>query len=133
VKWNAFHTDLRETLAGLFYTRDSSQPVIVDAGLPVSRITWHHNPTILWQSAIEAASKIRFEPAKKDGAIKGRLPSAADAAQEQADAHREPGKMSREEAKQLLDSLKSGDRKMPLAPSARGQASSRDDEPIKDW
>ena len=55
MKWNAFHTDLRETLAGLFYTRDSSQPVIVDAGLPVSRITWHHNPTILWQSAIEAA------------------------------------------------------------------------------
>lgn len=50
-----------------------------------------------------------------------------------ADVRPEPGKMSREEAKQLLDSLKSGDRKMPLAPATRGTESARNDEPVKDW
>jgi len=41
--------------------------------------------------------------------------------------------MSREVARQLLDSLKSGDRKMPLEPSARDNAAVRNDEPLKDW
>jgi hypothetical protein len=41
--------------------------------------------------------------------------------------------MSREEAKQLLDSLKSGDRKMPLTPATRGGESAKNDEPVKDW
>ena len=41
--------------------------------------------------------------------------------------------MSRLEAKDLLDSLKSGDRKMPLEPAARGNAAARNDEPLKDW
>jgi hypothetical protein len=56
-----------------------------------------------------------------------------DSGQETADARPAPGKMSREEAKQLLDSLKSDDRKMPLAPANRGAESTENDEPVKDW
>ena len=41
--------------------------------------------------------------------------------------------MSRAEAKQLLDSLKGDDRKMPLTPYARGNESTPQDEPVKDW
>lgn len=73
------------------------------------------------------------DPAKKDGQPQARNPQPKDAGQDPADAQREPGQMSREEARQLLDSLKSGDRKMPLEPSARGTAGVRNDEPLKDW
>lgn len=52
---------------------------------------------------------------------------------EEAEARPAPGQMSKQEAKQLLDSLKNGDRKMPLAPAARGSVGGRDDEPLKDW
>ncbi len=41
--------------------------------------------------------------------------------------------MSKEEARQLLDSLKSGDKKMPLEPYSRGSENVRNDEPLKDW
>ena len=73
------------------------------------------------------------EHAKKDGPPQARNPQPKETGQDQADAQREPGQMSREEARQLLDSLKSGDRKMPLEPYARGDASVRNDEPLKDW
>ncbi len=73
------------------------------------------------------------EEQKNDGLPQPRNPQSMDAGQEQADARPEPGKMSREEAKQLLDSLKSDDRKMPLAPYARGNESVQNDEPLKDW
>jgi hypothetical protein len=56
-----------------------------------------------------------------------------DAASAAADEAREPGQMSREEAKQLLDSLKGEEGKVP-ALSARGLAP-QPDEPknLKDW
>ena len=73
------------------------------------------------------------DPAKKDGQPQARNPQPKETGQDQADAQREPGQMSREEARQLLDSLKSGDRKMPLEPSTRGNAGARNDEPLKDW
>ena len=73
------------------------------------------------------------EQEKKDGQPKARNPQPNEPGPDQADAQREPGKMSREEARQLLDSLKSGDRKMPLGPNSRGNGSSRDDDPLKDW
>jgi Ca-activated chloride channel family protein len=73
------------------------------------------------------------DQAKKDGQLQARNPQPKDAGQDQADAQREPGQMSREEARQLLDSLKSWDRKMPLEPSARDNAAVRNDEPLKDW
>ncbi|HXI71871.1 MAG TPA: VWA domain-containing protein [Verrucomicrobiae bacterium] len=70
---------------------------------------------------------------KKDGQPQPRNGQPKDDAQEQADVRSEPGKMSRDEAKQLLDSLKSDDRKMPLAPASRGTESAQNDEPVKDW
>jgi Ca-activated chloride channel family protein len=73
------------------------------------------------------------EEQKQDGTPQPRNPQSKDAGQEQADARPEPGKMSREEAKQLLDSLKSDDRKMPVTPYARGNESAQNDEPVKDW
>lgn len=73
------------------------------------------------------------EDKKQDGQPQPRNPQPQDQGQELADARPEPGKMSREEAKQLLDSLKSGDRKMPLTPATRGTESAKNDEPVKDW
>jgi len=70
---------------------------------------------------------------KKDGQPQARNPQPDQTGQEQADTRPEPGKMSRQEAKELLDSLKSGDRKMPLEPSTRGNTAARNDEPLKDW
>jgi Ca-activated chloride channel homolog len=73
------------------------------------------------------------DQATKDGQPQARNPQPKDPGQEPAEVQREPGQMSREEAKQLLDSLKSGDRKMPLEPSTRGNAGVRKDEPLRDW
>ncbi len=80
-----------------------------------------------------AQSGQKAEEQKKDGQPQPRNLQPLDKGQEMADARPEPGKMSREEAKQLLDSLKSGDRKMPLAPATRGAESARNDDPVKDW
>ncbi len=41
--------------------------------------------------------------------------------------------MTREEAKQLLDSLKGDEHSLPAAQSARGPVKSQDDQPLKDW
>jgi Ca-activated chloride channel family protein len=68
-----------------------------------------------------------------EGQAQARNPQPAKDSQDQADVRPEPGKMSREEARQLLDSLKGDDRQMPLTPSARGNESARNDEPVKDW
>ena len=58
---------------------------------------------------------------------------AAQAATAAADQTREPGQMSREEAKQLLDALKGDDRKVP-AISAQGLAGQQDEpKNLKDW
>ena len=70
---------------------------------------------------------------KRDGQPQPRNAQPKDGAQEPADARPEPGKLSRNEAKQLLDSLKSDDRKMPLAPATRGAESAQSEEPVKDW
>jgi Ca-activated chloride channel family protein len=51
-----------------------------------------------------------------------------------ADSQREPGQMSKEEARALLDSLKSEERRLPAAPVARNSTNElRTDQPIKDW
>ncbi len=73
------------------------------------------------------------DPAKQNAQPQARNSQPKDNTPEMADVRPEEGKMSREEAKELLDSLKSDDRKMPLQPYARGQESARNDEPIKDW
>jgi Ca-activated chloride channel family protein len=57
-----------------------------------------------------------------------------EAAQAAADAQREPGQMSKEEARNLLDSLKGEERRLPAAPLARsGGATNQTDQPFKNW
>jgi hypothetical protein len=41
--------------------------------------------------------------------------------------------MSKEDAKALLDSLKSGERKMPVAQAPVGAGSPQDEKPLQDW
>jgi Ca-activated chloride channel homolog len=57
-----------------------------------------------------------------------------DQAAQAADSQREPGQMSKQEARALLDSLKSEERRLPAAPVARNSTNElRTDQPIKDW
>jgi Ca-activated chloride channel family protein len=50
-----------------------------------------------------------------------------------ADNQRPPGQMSREEARELLDSVKSDERRPPGTPLARRGAVDPPDEPLKNW
>ncbi|HPA16270.1 MAG TPA: VWA domain-containing protein [Verrucomicrobiae bacterium] len=75
---------------------------------------------------------------KDDRGIRKGKPVARNAQEPDGDATKAeapmaPGEMSREEARQLLDSLKEGDRRMPLVPYARSGGHARDNEPVKDW
>jgi Ca-activated chloride channel homolog len=57
-----------------------------------------------------------------------------DEAAQEADNQRLPGQMSREEARELLDSVKDEERHLPTAPVARNGANDNSsDQPIKDW
>lgn len=64
----------------------------------------------------------------------GEMPEDAKAAAAAEEERREPGQMTRAEARQLLDALKGDERKAP-AISAQGRAASRPDERkiLKDW
>jgi len=101
-----------------------------DAGQPEQQDQANQKPESKDENA-QAGQKP--EDKKQDGQPQPRNPQPQDQGQELADARPEPGKMSREEAKQLLDSLKSGDRKMPMTPATRGTESAKSDEPVKDW
>jgi Ca-activated chloride channel family protein len=46
---------------------------------------------------------------------------------------RAPGEMSKQEAKQLLDSLKDEQKQLPGQPLARGGDNNQNDQPLKDW
>ena len=100
------------------------------SGQPDQQVQANQKPESKSQSA-QAGQKP--EEQKNDGVPQPRNAQPKDTGQEQADARPEPGKMSRGEAKQLLDSLKSDDRKMPMTPYARGNESAQNDEPVKDW
>jgi len=53
---------------------------------------------------------------------------------QRADQQRVPGDMSREEARELLDSVKDEEHRAPAAPVARnGASSAAPDEPLKNW
>jgi Ca-activated chloride channel family protein len=57
-----------------------------------------------------------------------------DKAAQLADSQHLPGEMSREEARELLDSVKDEERRLPTMPVARnGTDNTSSDEPIKDW
>ena len=46
---------------------------------------------------------------------------------------RKPGEMTREEARNLLDSLKHDERRIPVAPLSRHPTPDENDQPLKDW
>ena len=57
-----------------------------------------------------------------------------DEAAQATDSQHEPGQMSKEDARTLLDSMKGEARRLPAAPVARnGNDDQRPDQPIKDW
>jgi hypothetical protein len=41
--------------------------------------------------------------------------------------------MTKQEAKQLLDSLRADERRLPASSKSRGLAGARNDQPLKDW
>jgi Ca-activated chloride channel family protein len=49
------------------------------------------------------------------------------------DQRANPGDMSKQEAKQLLDSLRGEQKQLPGTPLARGEANNQNDQPLKDW
>jgi Ca-activated chloride channel family protein len=53
--------------------------------------------------------------------------------QDQDDRQRAPGQMSREEARELLDSQKGEERRAHVVPSARQDAYTPPDKPLRDW
>jgi Ca-activated chloride channel homolog len=53
--------------------------------------------------------------------------------QGQAEVRREPGQMTQEEAKSLLDSLRGEERRVAVAPLSRGANPNNDHQPLKDW
>jgi Ca-activated chloride channel family protein len=63
----------------------------------------------------------------KDGQSQNQPAQAAQGAPD------EPGQLTKEEANQLLDSLKGDQHSLPAAQLARGQAKPQDDQPLKDW
>jgi Ca-activated chloride channel family protein len=56
-----------------------------------------------------------------------------DGSQEPAQAQPVPGQMTREEAKALLDSVKSDEQRLPAAPLARSEFKDDNKAPLKDW
>ena len=51
-----------------------------------------------------------------------------------ADERREPGQLTKEEAKQLLDALKNDERKVPaISQDSRGAQQPNDQKILKDW
>ena len=63
-----------------------------------------------------------------------RPPGAGDQMAQAAEDQRQPGGMSRQEARELLDSVKGEEKHAPGAPVARNSTnSSVPDEPLKDW
>jgi Ca-activated chloride channel family protein len=69
----------------------------------------------------------------QSGQHKGQSPTEAGDAQARDD-QRLPGEMSRQEARELLDSVKNEEHRPPAAPVARNSAAdSPSNEPLKDW
>jgi len=50
-----------------------------------------------------------------------------------AEERREPGQMTKQEARELLDSLRADERRLPASSKSRGLAGAKNDQPLKDW
>jgi len=80
----------------------------------------------------ESVSNHKGENGERASAESTSKPGQKDS-DESDDLSTRPGRMSKREAKELLDSLKGGERKMPSSSAARGAEDRREDEPLKDW
>jgi Ca-activated chloride channel family protein len=68
------------------------------------------------------------------GQDQGNADSRSEQTAQAGDDQRQPGEMSRQEARELLDSVKDEERRAPSTPIARnGGEPSASDEPLKDW
>jgi Ca-activated chloride channel family protein len=92
------------------------------------------------QDQAAAANQPKPEPQPGKNPSKGNAEPAhpeqpKDAGSETAAAEerREPGQMTKQEAKQLLDSLRADERRLPATSKSRGLAGARTDHPLKDW
>ncbi|MEA3132245.1 MAG: Ca-activated chloride channel [Gammaproteobacteria bacterium] len=72
------------------------------------------------------------DPQRKDQPH-GNPDNPADDAARAADNQHPPGEMSREEARELLDSVKGDERRPPATPLARSDADEPPEKPIKNW
>jgi Ca-activated chloride channel family protein len=79
-------------------------------------------------------------PGGQPSSAAGQAPRQGDNAREpgenaqSADNQRLPGQMSREEARELLNSEKGGEQRLPVQPLARNDAlNAQSDQPLKDW
>lgn len=68
---------------------------------------------------------------KAEGGANGQAQNQSPQADDNAQS--EPGKMTKEEANQLLDSLKGDEHNLPAAQFAGGPAKPQDNQPMKDW
>ena len=50
-----------------------------------------------------------------------------------AEERAEPGQMTKQEARQLLDSLRADERRLPASATSRGLAGAKNNPPLKDW
>jgi Ca-activated chloride channel homolog len=92
------------------------------------------------QDQATAANQPKPEPQPGNKTSKGKAepahpeqPKDAGSETAAADERREPGQMTKQEAKQLLDSLRADERKLPSSYKSRGLAGARNDQPLKDW
>jgi len=72
------------------------------------------------------------DPQRKDQS-RGNPDNPADDAARAADNQHPPGEMSREEARELLDSVKGDERRPPATPLARSDADEPPEKPIRNW
>jgi Ca-activated chloride channel homolog len=89
--------------------------------------------------AQQAGQKNQPQPAEEGATprpdrAQGGQASSGEQLAKAADDQRLPGQMSRQEARELLDSVKSEERRLPVAPLARsGPVDSGSNDPLKDW
>ncbi len=85
------------------------------------------------QSDQQAKAGEQPQPPKPNGQDQANAqPKQADS-EESAETQAVPGQMTREEAKALLNSLKSDEHQLPAAPVSRSGSNNDDTPPVKDW
>jgi Ca-activated chloride channel family protein len=114
----------------------AGQPKQPSGGQPQPGKGQQDKPNGQPQQANAQAGQPKGQPQQatgQPGQHKGQSPTEAGDAQARDD-QRLPGEMSRQEARELLDSVKNEEHRPPAAPVARNSAAdSPSNEPLKDW